>query len=171
MPISFYPSFSNRHQGFTLIEILVVLFIVTIMVGLVVTRLPAFGSNADFDLEAKRLHMLMKMARNDAMLDSVEYGFKTTSEGYEFLVFDDATQKWEKAVSPFHARRLGDDMRLSVQADNDAYEGLGESLPPVLILSSGETTPFRMTLTSKQFDARQVLITDGYDEIRWQQDE
>jgi len=42
-------------KGFTLIEILVVLFIVSLLTGLVVANLPAFVSQADFEEEAERL--------------------------------------------------------------------------------------------------------------------
>lgn len=175
MPISCSPNSSNCHQGFThrgftLIEILVVLFIVTILAGLIVTRIPAFGSNAAFDLEARRLHMLLKMARNDAELDSTEYGFRPTDNGYEFLFFDDGKQDWVRAPSPFHPRGLDEDITLTIRADNDEAAALGESLPPVLILSSGEVTPFRMTLSSRKFADSRVLVTDGYDEIRWQEE-
>ena len=169
MPISSSQNSSNPNQGFTLIEILVVLFIVTILAGLIASRLPAFGNNAAFDLEARRVHALLKMARNDAVLDSVEYGFRLTPEGYEFVFFDDGTQDWEKAISPFQPRTMDDDIRLRLKADSDTTAGLGSNLPPVLILSSGETTPFRLTLESKRLDEQRVLSTDGYSEIAWQQ--
>lgn len=170
MQISCFQSCSNRSQGFTLIEILVVLFIVTILAGLVVARLPAFGSDADFEFEADRLQLLLRMARNEAVLETIEYGFRQTDAGYEFLQFDDAGQQWVKAAAPFHARRIDDDIRLTVRSGGGSYDVLGNDLPPVLLLSSGETTPFRLILESASSGERRVLGTDGYSEITWLKD-
>ena len=80
---------SSKQSGFTLIEILVVLLMVTIISGIVVTRLPAFAVSADLDRETRRLELLLNMAHSEALLDSAELGFRLTDEGYTFLKFDD----------------------------------------------------------------------------------
>jgi general secretion pathway protein H len=171
MPIFDCPTYrSRRSQGFTLIEILVVLFVVTIMTGLTVTRLPVFAQNSDLDLESRRLELLFNMAHNEAIADSAEFGFKLAKDGYQFMRFDDGTQSWREAQSPFQYRSLPDAFELRLRADNDGFKLLGESLPPILILSSGETTPFTLTLASKINSAKRVFSADGYGEFTWQED-
>ena len=157
-------------RGFTLIEILVVLFIVTILVGITVARLPSFATNADFDAEARRLQLLLNMARSEAVLDSMEYGFRLTNDGYEFLRFDDVTRGWRTAVSPFHVRRISDDLSLTVRADSPAFQLQGKGIPPVLILSSGEVTPFELVIEARD-GSEKILRTDGYSRFAWKDDE
>ncbi len=168
MRISSCQNSSYPNQGFTLIEILVVLFIVTILAGLTVASLPGFVQNADFDTETRRLELLFDMARNEAMMDSSEYGFRRTDKGYEFLRFDDGSQQWEKASSPFHERTLSDDLRMTVRVREGGFRLLGENLPPVLILSSGETTPFEIILETRNDDVGYTFVSDGYGDFHWE---
>ena len=167
MRIFFCQSYKSRHQGFTLIEIRVGLFIVTVLAGLTVASLPAFVQNADFDTETRRLTLLFSMARNEAMLDFSEFGFRRTERGYEFLRFDDGSRSWKKAASPFHERPLPEDLRMTVRADAEGFRLLGENLPPILILSSGETTPFRIILESRNGGEEYTFRSDGYGDFRW----
>ena len=154
-------------KGFTVIEILVVLLIVTILAGVTIARLPTFSRNADFETETRRLQLLFNMARQESVLDSTEFGFRLTDDGYKFLKFDDGSQSWKDAESPFQVRLLPDELRLVIEADSKGFSFLGENLPPILILSSGENTPFRLILQSKLQRASRTLMSEGYGEFVW----
>lgn len=158
-------------KGFTLIELLVVLALVSLMTGLAVVSLPAFLGTADFDEEADRLLLLLKTARREAVLDSLDYGFRAERGGYEFLLFDDAEQQWLRPPPPLHGRSLPADIHLTLDADGRATWLAGEGVPPVLILSSGEVTPFILTLTSAGDDLARTLKSDGYAELAWDEQE
>ena len=154
-------------KGFTLIEILVVLLIVTILAGVTIARLPAFAQNADFDAERRRLQLLFTMARQESILDSTEFGFRLTDNGYKFLEYDDGSQSWADAESPFQERSLSDELKLIIKADSDGFSLMGQNLPPVLILSSGENTPFRLILQSRLEKTSRILMSAGYGEFVW----
>ena len=151
----------GRQAAFTLIEVMVVLVIVAVLAGLVVISAP--GESADFDREAKRLHLLFDMARREAMLDSTEFGFKATDREYRFLSYDDASQSWVAAPPPFKARTLPDEFSLHVKAARTSWSLPGA--PPVLILSSGEMTPFELSLESRRTGSLRVLQSDGYGDL------
>ena len=164
-------SLTCRRQsstGFTLIEILVVLLLITILTGVAVTQLPAIAQNSDFDTEARRLELLLNMAKNEALLESMEYGFGPTRDGYEFLRYDDMSQEWQQLDAPFNPRKLPEDIRLTVRAESSDYGLEGENVPPVLLLSSGETTPVTMTLRSRRGSLERILESDGYSAFSWQ---
>ncbi len=156
--------------GFTLLEILIVLLMVSVLVGVTVPNLPAVVDTADYDLEARRLELLLNMARGEAVLDSVEYGFDLTDQGYEFFRYDDTLQRWRRQESPFQARRLPDSLRLRVRVADPVFSLDGENLPAVLILSSGETTPVVLTLVDND-DYERILETDGYGPFTWREDD
>lgn len=154
-------------KGFTVIEILVVLLIVTILAGVTIARLPTFSRNADFETETRRLQLLFNMAHQESVLDSTEFGFRLTDDGYKFLKFDDGSQNWKDAESPFQKRSLPDELRLVVEADSKEFSFMGENLPPILIFSSGENTPFRLILQSRLQKASRTLMSEGYGEFVW----
>ncbi len=162
------PITTIAQRGFTLVEILVVLFVVTLMTGMVVVSLPSFTRNADFDQEMRRLSLLFDMARSEAELDSLEMGFKRTDKGYKFLIYHDASQTWQDRDAPFQERKLDEDFRLTLKTDEkSAIKLAGDGLPPVLILSSGEITPFTLRLESTPGGPARILKSDGYGKLEW----
>ena len=162
------------QTGFTLIEILVVLFIVSIMSGLVVANLPSFTRTQDFDTEARRLEVLLGMAREHAIVQAVEMGFTVEDDGYSFYYYDEIAQSWaQMQQAPFGVRKLPETITLSLEivgkgfslADNEDAKG-----PTLLLLSSGETTPFELEIL-QQPDLSKRLQSDGYSDIEWVEDE
>lgn len=160
----------QRHSGFTLIEILVVLLIVTVLVSVTIPNLPGFVDHADYDVEARRLELLLNMARTEAVLDSVELGFGPTDEGYQFYRYDDVTQTWRPGLSPYQPRKLPEDLTLQVRTRTSDFALEGKNLPAVLILSSGESTPVELLLQTRG-DYHKTLETDGYGPFEWQADD
>lgn len=161
----------RMNRGFTLIEILVVLVIVTILAGLTLASLPGFVRGADLETETRRLELLFSMARNEAMMDADEFGFRPTGQGYEFLKFDHISQSWKKAAPPFHERTLPEDLGIRVHAEAGGLRLPDEKLPPVLILSSGETTGFQITLESREDGLAYTLVSDGEGQFYWDHDD
>lgn len=169
-----------RHAGFTLVEILVVLLIVSVMAGVTVISLPSINTSNDFEAEVKRLEVLLELARDEALMQSSELGFRIDRDrfglpsGYSFYIYDDLNQVWTGYDrAPFKARRLEGDVRLSLQIEGDAerfrLDDEDENLPPVMLLSSGETTPFDLIIS--QADDSVTLRADGYTRIERVTDE
>ena len=153
-------------RGFTLIEILVVLFIVSVMTGIVVSSIPALVVTDTFDTEMRRLKALMTLAHDEAVSASAELGFRTEGSGYEFVRYDDEGQQWVTLDErPFRPRQLEEGQFLSLRIE-DVPLTIGEDEPPaVLILSSGEVTPFELRL--KDDLGSRILTADGYGGFEW----
>ena len=151
-------------NGFTLVELLVTLALVGILAGLTVLTLPGFVQRADLDQAARQLEALLRQAHRDALLDSVDYGLGATATGYELLGFDDAEQQWT-LVQEVH---LEEGIALELQAEGDWLELAADGAPPVLILSSGEMTPFVMVLESSAEDSSRTLRAHGYGTLTWE---
>lgn len=164
----------GKSAGFTLIEILVVLVIVSIMTGVVVVNMPTFVTDGDLDEEADRLKVLIEMSRQESLMQAVELGFEPERDSYRFLEYDDLGQQWYPVDrSPFKTRKLPASLRLELNVEGNDWEleNGGESTPPpVLILSSGEMTPFELYVRDESGRHR-VLISDGYGELTWESDE
>ncbi|MEX2490106.1 MAG: type II secretion system minor pseudopilin GspH [Pseudomonadales bacterium] len=158
------------HSGFTLIEILVVLFIVSIMSGIVVANMPSFTQTRDFDAEARRVKVLLEMARDEAVIQASEYGFRPENQGYRFYRYDELEQRWEPVDQrPFQQYSLPDNIRLTLNVEGEDFQITEDESPPVLILSSGEITPFDLTIRSGG-ETSMTLVSDGFAELSWQDD-
>jgi general secretion pathway protein H len=76
-------------SGFTLLEIVVVLLIITIILGMVGVNLTRNRSDVLRD-EAERLAVVLQNAQQQAILEGRPYGFTFTDRGYHFLQIDSA---------------------------------------------------------------------------------
>ena len=163
-----------QPKGFSLIEIMVVLFIVSIMTGIGIANLPSFVQTGDFDLESRRLKVLLEMAREESVMQAVEFGFTPSRTGYTFSVLNEVEQKWVKyELAPFKPRQLPEDMKLELDVEDMNFILNAESesrVPPLLLLSSGETTPFTLTIFQGQ-ELRKSLESDGFGDIDWLEDD
>lgn len=74
-------------QGFTLLELLVVIVVLSIATGLVVIRGIPSDSNY-LESDAKKLIQLLRIAQQESLLKSKDIRFTANSEGYSFEEFN-----------------------------------------------------------------------------------
>lgn len=83
--------------GFTLVEILVVIVIIGIItVGMMLSINLSGGRDPDLDKESQRLTELFKYAREQAELQTREYGLLAQQDSYEFLSYDPQQARWRE---------------------------------------------------------------------------
>jgi general secretion pathway protein H len=90
------PVASRRAAGFTLLEILVVVLIIGIMTAVMVLSMNFTGHDTELSTEGKRLLALMKYARDQAELQTRNYGVVFSRHGYEFVVYGVRSGAWRQ---------------------------------------------------------------------------
>ena len=102
----------SRAGGFTLLEMLVVVFIIGIMAAMFTLSVGvAGGTDRELRREAERLATLLALALEDASFQSRELGLRLYPGRYEFSVFDRGDRfdpkddKWERIGSDVFAPR------------------------------------------------------------------
>ena len=142
-----------RNCGFSLLELLVVVAIIAIFVGAVVLQVGiASGTDHETEREIARLKNVLDLAREEALLQTRDFGVFFTSSAYRFYTYDHGLQTW---VAPFDDRLLtehaiNERLRLALVVEERELvlpetfetEDDEEPEPQVLVLSSGEITPF-----------------------------
>jgi len=168
-------------RGFTLVEILIVMIIVGVMASMAVL---AIGGDPHQQLkqEAQRIRLVLQLAADEALLQGQEYGLKLTREGYQVLQFDEEKEEWTAAeLEAFAAYQLPNDITLSLQSEGSTVDltilnkneqqqdqkPQEESAlkPALLLLSSGEMTPFTLQLHSADSERHMQLAGDGLGDI------
>lgn len=135
-----------KQQGFTLIEIMVVVVIAAILMGAVVISLP----KTDDDLlkeNANRLTALVALAQDEAILQSRDLALAFNDEGYEF--YRRQGGGWEVfSDGPFVARKLKGFSHSDLTLEGVAIKlkKQAKTKPQILISTSGEMTPFTYIL-------------------------
>jgi general secretion pathway protein H len=85
-----------RVAGFTLLEILVVILIIGIVSAAMLMTMNFTGRDTQLSTESQRLLALMKYARDQAELQTRNYGIVFSRHGYEFVVYGVRSGVWRQ---------------------------------------------------------------------------
>lgn len=160
-------------RGFSLLELLVVVALIGIFAGMVVLSMGVVGSDREVERETLRLRSLLGLLREEALMQTRDYGVLFTAAGYRFYIYDYVQQLWvEPADDELLAQRdLPEALNLALAVEErdlvlapgfDRLEDDEEPQPQVMILSSGELTPFTAEL-ARDFTNGRFVLTVGID--------
>lgn len=170
-------------RGFTLVELLVVLVIIGSLVGLAVLSTGIAGPSRELKNEAERLAGLIGVLVEEAVLDNSEYGLRLERGGYQVLRYDEQKGLWNPLGKAAHRLPAwaqlsfeleGDALQLAAAQSNDSDAAEGDEKddedkdaapvqPQLLILSSGELSPFRLELKDTHKNGlRLQMSSDGF---------
>lgn len=114
----------------------------------------------DAKTEARRLAALIRLAAEEALLTGRELGLRIDADELRFYVFEDETGRWLvlDADDTFRPRAIPDHLDLDLvlegqavqlaaaAAPEDGEDDVIYSAPQLMFLSSGEATPFTLTV-------------------------
>jgi general secretion pathway protein H len=156
---------SRRESGFTLLELMMVVFVVGIMASLTVMSI---GGNPEreFRRDVARIQQLLVMAQDEAPAAGEEIGFWIDPDGksYNFLYFEEKKLVWKPLKKEgFTKHETPAQYQLSLEMSGDPVdiaalykeiykldEKLGDDekdsgpIPWVVFFSDGQYTPFRL---------------------------
>lgn len=147
-----------RSRGFTLIEVLVVVAIIVVIVGLAGVQL--LRGPADIVREeSERLALLLRAAREEAILQGRVYAFGAGRETYRFLRLEpDGRLKTTTDDQVFRPQRLPQGITIA----SLRIEGVGDADQEGLVfLPSGELPAFRIVVAGGGVSWSIVGAPDG----------
>jgi general secretion pathway protein H len=152
----------RRQQGFTFLEILAVVVIIAITVTFAGLSLSSRAVDERLATEAERLEVLLKLAADEAVVQGEEIGLLVAADGYAFYHLEN--NQWAAYEEGALRERLlpeGMNLQLASDAGDEVQIPLPENedrnadqkkraQPQILLLSSGEITPFVLRLRAGQ---------------------
>ncbi|MBT2918570.1 type II secretion system minor pseudopilin GspH [Vibrio anguillarum] len=166
------------QRGFTLLEILLVLVLLSLSAVAVISTLPS-TNNDDAKQYAMSLYQRLQLSNEEAILSGKDFGLRVDEKKSHLVFLSMEDKGWQPLESKKMASQLQLPEGLSLQFelggsawknddrlfkpgslfDDDKFADEGEQkkqLPPqVFILSSGELTPFVLSIHLNQQDAEQ----------------
>jgi general secretion pathway protein H len=169
-------------RAFTLIELLVVIVIVGIVSAVALLSFGIIGNDQNLQREARRLGSLIELVNDEAMIQGRDYGLELLQTGYRFVEHDPFTRQWHEIIGDetLRQRHLEELMEFELflegrrvllevdaaetQRDEDEDEDetnrnlIDDYVPHILILSSGDITPFELRIV-RQPDRMEITMT------------
>ncbi|MEE8378939.1 MAG: type II secretion system minor pseudopilin GspH [Gammaproteobacteria bacterium] len=139
---------SGTERGFTLLEVLAVLFIIGIISSFVGLSVGQRSSRAAQD-EAERLYGLVRIAGEESVLQGRELAVEFTRQSYRFweLAGDNQWMLIEEDKL-FRERKFPPDVNIELLVEGSTASFDDEKkLPRIYILSSGELTDFEISFS------------------------
>ncbi len=128
---------------------MVVVVIVAVLISAVALSFPPVGDKL-LKENADRFAALISLAQDEAILQSTELAVEITPSGYSF--YQNEGNSWVSfSDAPFSKRQLPAEISTKLYLDGISIDlkERDKDKPQVVILSSGEMTPFTYTLQFK----------------------
>lgn len=178
-------------KGFTLLEILVVIFVIAVFTTSVMLATGLTPKDTRLRDQAQRLVALIELAQEEALIQGRDLGLRIEPQAYEFYVFDELRQQWQAvpADDVLKPRGLEDDMRFYLmvegrevvlgaereeqRSDNSRQDPGADGqtqaqavIPQIMLLGSGDLVPFELTLEGELSDEGFTLIGEADGTVR-----
>ncbi len=137
-------TYTTKMKGFTLIEILVVLFIISIVTAV---ALLTIGKNEQREVKrfAEELTQILTLAEEQAMLQPTVLGLALNQDSFHFASYQLETDKKKNYWKPLQDNLLGkhripSDIEVNIKMGKESKAVSHE--PQIIISTNGDLTPF-----------------------------
>ena len=159
--------------GFTLLELMVVVFIIGLITAAAVITFGGDRRDTELDKEAERINALLGYVREQAELQTRDYGIRINDHTYSFVVFDVLQNQWRTndEDDALREREFPEGLQPSVVLEGrpivlDAKKkALEDFTPQLMIFANGDLSSFEITLQREGGGDKARIYTDDQSDI------
>ena len=156
--------------GFTLLEMMIVMVIMSIALLMFIPMLSDRREAYQLQKESERLNEMLHMAALEATVHGQEWGMIVMPKTYRFVYFNNDAQQWALPADSLMASEYALPVFLDMSVQTGGISSLPldfltppELRPNILFLSTGQTSEFYLKLTTKDGDKVAMAISgDGH---------
>ncbi len=163
-------------RAFTLIELLVVLVIIAVISAVALLSIGIIGDDRNLQTEARRLSSLIELANDEAAILGRDYGLEIMESDYRFVEYDPLLNQWYEIIGDdfLRPRRIEEGMEFELfiedrrilldtdvaqtERDEEDTDLTDDYIPHILIMSSGDVSPFELRIV-RPADRANVTLT------------
>lgn len=154
-------------RGYTLIEILIVLFIISIVASVALLSISR-NDNRQLESFANDLTQILSLAEEQAMLQPAVIGLALNEDSYQFASFDAVAKEKKTAWIPLQDTILGKHgiprgIQIDVEVDGNrlSIENAVKNIPQIIISTNGDITPFTIYVSKSGEKPRYMIRGDA----------
>jgi len=154
----------TNWKAFTLIELLVVIVIIAVISGVALLSLGILGDDRNLQREVRRLSSLIELANDEASIQGRDFGLEILESGYRFVEYDPFLNQWYEMIGDnlLRPRQVEEGMEFELfiedrrvlldteaaatEREEDDRSLTDDYIPHILIMSSGDVSPFELRL-------------------------
>lgn len=144
----------RNNRGFTLIEIMVVIVIIGITVGFALIAFGDFGEGKRIQFAAEQLVNSMRLAQQQAILETSTLGLRIDSKSYQILQLQGSQWSPMSNKGIFKITYFPHNTLITLNTPSRSPIGT----PSIIITASGDMTPFTLGFGSTK-EGQQVVLT------------
>ena len=150
----------DQQTGYTLVEIIVVLLIISIAVSLVIPRLNLRDTDADISYQSKYITTLVRSIKQESAMRGTIMGIDIDKHAVKVVrLKDGAWSEVQQAGLASHS--LPDMFTLDLQAHQSPLNTGNEGNMPLLFLPDGQASQFELVLSNLDTQEK-LLIQNTY---------
>lgn len=161
-PISTLVKFKSQYiqkivwkNGFSLLELLVVLVIISVLAGVVTITMAGKDDARQIQTVSERLMLAIELARVRSSSQNRWYGVTITNHSYTFLHIDDETKKWSEVIErPLQRVDIGTQYSMQLYLEGSGstiskiLKGTEDGIKPsIVIFPNGELSSFQIVVS------------------------
>lgn len=145
----------TNKQGFTLIEIMIVIVIIGITVGSALIAFGDFGESKRILFAAEQLTNTLRLAQQQAILETSTLGLHVNNKGYQIVQLQNNSQ-WSPMSSRglFKPNTFPQNTLIHLKINTNPLHGA----PEIIISAAGDMTPFTLSFSNNK-EHRLALLT------------
>lgn len=144
----------RNNRGFTLIEIMIVIVIIGITVGFALIAFGDFGEGKRIQFAAEQLVNNMRLAQQQAILETSTLGLRIDSKSYQILQLQGSQWSPMSSKGIFKTTYFPNNTVITLNSHYRSSIGT----PPIIITASGDMTPFTLSFGSTK-ETQLVILT------------